>query len=288
MERNRLILVTSVEGYFERALIRRILDRTKWSVIAFSTSLDKEKELESRIVLYPYREMHSVFQRQADTCIHLGFSEEFENNSEIALKLDFSSELYKNALLNGCRLINLSTVKVYGTNVNYPDESVEPIPDSLFGMASYASEVLVDSYYKNCDESFTNLRLSDIAQSQKILKELINCVKSKEKVQFPNEIKHFSWLDIDDAVDSIIALIAFDGKWREKYNVSINKLSYSISKLVNLVSRIAEMKGYGKILINYNSNNEESNTAIWNSDAFSKDTGWHTQVDISETINKMF
>lgn len=290
MEKDRLVVLTGAGGKIGRALISRIIERTRWCILAFSSSLETKEEWGQRVRVHHNSEICTLLPslKDADTCVHMAFSRRFNTNSDIALSLDFSSNLYKAAVACGCRLVNLSTVGVYGLNPDFPTEEAVPAPDSLYSMAKYASEVLMHSYYMNTDISATNVRLSGIVQSQRVLPIFIENAKTKGEIQITGGKQQFSWIDIDDAVDALIALIAYDGVWKPAYNVSLNKERYLITDCAEYVAEAAEEKGYGRTRVVVTPTDDNPICVGWNAEAFMDDTGWKPNVTIQETINKMF
>lgn len=282
--------MTGAGGKLGRALIQRIIDRTNWHIIAFSSSMEENTQWGSRIIVRRNDDLDKALSQEkgVDTCVHLAFSRRFNTNSDIALSLDFSANLYKAAKMCGCRVINLSTVGVYGLNPNMPDENTTPAPDSLYSMAKYASEVLMSAYFQGSSINVTNIRLSGIAQSQRVLPVFIENAKNKGEIQITGGEQQFSWIDIDDAVDAVIAMIAFEGKWKPAYNVTLNQKRYSILDIAEMVSSTAEERGYGKTKITVTPSEDEAICVGWNSEAFCKETGWKPMVIISDTIKKMF
>ena len=290
MNKDRLIVVTGAGGRIGRALIDRIVERTPWRIIAFSSSLKRDSIESKRVSVHCNEEIASLlpYLQGVDTCVHLAFSRRFNTNSEIALSLDFSAGLYRAALSCGCRVINLSTVGVYGLNPYLPDETAIPAPDSLYSMAKYASEVLMCSVFKDSRVSVSNVRLSGIAQSQRVLPIFIENAKREGVIHIRGGKQQFSWIDIMDATDALIALIAYDGSWKHSYNVSLNKKRYLITELADKVAAVAEKEGYPKTAISITSSDETPICVGWNSEAFIGDTGWYPRVGIDDTIIKMF
>lgn len=290
MKKDRLVVLTGAGGKIGQALIERILSKSSWRIIAFSSSLRMGDKVGGRLSIHKNEEISTLLPslKGVDTCIHMAFSRRFNTNSEIALSIDFSSNLYKAALTCGCRVVNLSTVGVYGPNPNYPDENSIPSPNSLYAMAKYGSEVLMCSFFQNSKAEVTNLRLSGIAQSQRVLPVFIENAKTKGEITIVGGKQQFSWIDIDDAVDALIAIVAYDGKWRPAYNVTLNKLRYSITDLAETVASEAEKRGYGRTKITITPNEDNPICVGWNSEAFMSDTGWAPNVKIEETISKMF
>lgn len=288
MKKERLIVLTGAGGNIGRCLIKRILEHTEWRIIALSSSLELEHTWGERVKVYRNNGIAILSKETGiDTCIHLAFSRRFKPNSMIASSLDFSANIYKAVSSCNCRLINLSTVGVYGINPDFPDENTAPFPDSFYSLAKYASEVLMQSYLKDGHTKSTNLRLSGVAQCQRVLPIFIENAKSKGEIQITGGQQQFSWIDIDDATDAIIAMIAYEGNWRPIYNVTLNKKRYLITEIAELVSDIAEQKGYGQTKIVVDPSEDNLICTGWNSDAFMNDTGWRPQVSIRETIEKM-
>lgn len=290
MKKERLIAITGAGGAIGRSLIQRILEKTNWSIWAFSSSIGENPHWGNRVKLMRNDELITTLQTQqdVDTCVHLAFSRRFNTDTDIALSLNFSANLYNSLKNSSCRVINISTVGVYGLNPNMPDESTLPSPDSLYSMAKYASEVLMSVCFQDSSLIYTNIRLSGIAQSQRVLPVFIDNAKNNGEILITGGNQQFSWIDIADAVDGIISLIAFDGKWRPVYNLTLNKQRYSIIRLAEIVSSYAETNGYGRTKINIIPREDKPICVGWNSEAFSIDTGWQPVVSISDTIKKMF
>ena len=290
MNKDRLLVLTGAGGRIGRSLIARVIGLTKWRIIAFSSSLDVDPAWGDRVHIHGNEEIDTLLPTlfDVDTCVHLAFSRRFKTNSEIALSLDFSAKLYKAAFACGCRVINLSTVGVYGLNPSFPDENTKPAPDSLYSMAKYASEVLMYSCFQDSLVDTTNVRLSGIAQSQRVLPIFIENAKSKGVIQITGGKQQFSWIDIRDAVDALIALVAYDGKWRGVYNVSLDKRRFMITDLAEVVASVAERKGYTKTEIIVTPSDDNPICVGWSSEAFMQDTGWKPKVSIEETITDMF
>ena len=290
MNKNRTVVLTGAGGTIGRTLIEHILVRTRWRILAFSSSLEGKADWGDRVVVYTNDEINTILTvvENVDTCVHLAFSRRFKTNSEIASSLDFSLSVFKAALACGCRLINLSTVGVYGLNSSFPDENTSPAPDSLYAMAKYASEVLLRSVFMGEEREFTNLRLSGVVQSQRVVPVFIENAKTHGEIRITGGKQQFSWIDIDDAVDGIIAMIAYEGRWKPIYNVALNKTRYLITDIAKIVADVSELKGFGKTVISVMPSDESSICVGWDSQSFIDHTGWVPKFTIRDTILKMF
>ena len=288
---SRTLVITGAGGYLGRSLIQRIMDNTDWSVLAVSSSLQPQSsDWEGRVQVFDNSAIESCFQvrEDIDTCIHLAFSRRFRSSTEIARSLDYSLKVYRLAAKKGCRIVNMSSVGIYGLSSSFLDENADPAPDSLYSMAKYASEVLLSSVLAGKDIQATNMRLSGVAQSQRVLPVFIENAKTKGVITITGGKQQFSWIDIDDAVDALIALVNYEGNWKKAYNVSLNRVRYSIVELADLVAEEAEERGYARTRTEVNASEDTPICVGWDSGAFTADTGWMPKVSIRETIHKMF
>lgn len=290
MLKKRKIVISGAGGNIGKLLITKILKETNWEIFAFSSSLKENLINNNRLFIYKNDELKEVLHniKEVDTCIHLAFSRRFNTNTEIAQSLDFTLKFLKAARFTGSRIINMSTVGVYGLRSDFPDENTPPSPEDLYSMAKYASETILDSISFNYEKDVTNIRLSGIAQSQRVLPIFIEKAKNNSSIEIKGGEQEFSWLDMSDAVDALIALISYEKKWARHYNVSLNKKRYSILELAEMVSHIAEINGYLKTPILISPTTDKRICVGWNSERFIRDTGWSPKIDIFETIKSMF
>ena len=281
------IAITGAGGFLGQSLINKIVQQTSWNVIAFTSSFGGGNDT-ARLIYYNNDRLEEVLRdNDIDIILHLAFSRRFRSSTEIAMSIDFSYRVYKSALNNKCRVVNLSTVGIYGQNETFLSEKDLPAPDSLYSMAKYASEGLLESVFSGQEERVTNLRLSGIAQSQRVLPIFIEQAKTVGKINIQGGTQQFSWIDIDDATEAIIALFRYTGEWKPIYNVTLNRYRYSIVEVANIVAEVAKEKGYKSTEISVTPSDMTVYVG-WNSDLFMQDTGWYPRVTLKETIRKMF
>jgi nucleoside-diphosphate-sugar epimerase len=219
--------------------------------------------------------------------VHFAFARRSRSNSDIASSLDFSETVFK-AVRNHatCRLVNISTVGDYAASEDYMDEDALIGPDTIYGMAKYASEVLMRSIFEGVLDRTTNLRLGGVAQSQRILPVFIENACRKHQMNITGGTQQFSWIDTDDANTAIAAALKMD-KWQPTYNITLDKKRYLITDIAKMVASQAEKLGYGNVEICLTP--QDIHLCVgWTSKRFIDDSGWTPEVSLEKTIEKMF
>lgn len=284
----KTIAITGASGNLGGKLVDYLLEKTDWNIITFSSRPLLQWNDKSRVKQYNNSEIEIVFPAlEADALVHFAFARRFRSNADIASSLDFSEKVYRAVLTNSkCKLVNISTVGVYAPNDDFIDENALIGPDTLYGMAKYASEVLMRSVFHSSIERTTILRLGGVAQSQRILPVFIDDAKTKQEINIVGGSQMFSWIDISDTIVAIAALLNTD-KWASVYNVTLDKTRYSIIDVARIVAAITKENGYGDVSINVTP--KDIHLCVgWTSAKFINDTGWKPQVTLDETIMGMF
>ena len=284
----KTISITGASGNLGGLLVEHLLQTTDWEIITFSSN-DIDKWINNpRIHQYRNTQILDVFPLlQVDILVHFAFARRFRSNADIASSLDFSETVFK-AVRNHatCRLVNISTVGVYAASEDYMDEDALVGPDTIYGMAKYASEVLMRSIFEGVLDRTTNLRLGGVAQSQRILLVFIEHACQKHQINITGGTQQFSWIDIDDAITAIAAALKMD-KWQPTYNITLDKKRYLITDIAKMVASQAKKLGYGNVEICLTP--QDIHLCVgWTSKRFIDDSGWTPEVSLEKTIEKMF
>ena len=284
----KTIVVTGASGNLGGQLVEHLLSETNWNIVTFSSSNISKWEDENRIKQYRNNQIRQILPEiEADALVHLAFARRFRSNTDIATSIDFSEQVFKAAHANpSCRVVNISTVGVYAPSDDFIDESAPIGPDSLYGMAKYASEVLLNSVFEDSKERITNLRLGGVAQSQRLLPVFIENAIVNHQISIVGGTQQFSWIDIEDAISAIVAILRVK-KWKPVYNVTLNQKRYLITDIANMVASQAQTLGFGDVAILVEP--KEIHLCVgWNSEQFMNDSQWIPRESIEETIKKMF
>lgn len=284
----KTIAITGASGNLGGKLVGSLLEKTDWNIITFSSQPLLQWKDQSRVKQYNNSEIENILPvLDADVLVHFAFARRFRSNADIASSLDFAEKVYRALYANSkCKLVNISTVGVYAPSDDFIDEKALVGPDTLYGMAKYASEVLMRSVFHNHLGRTTILRLGGVAQSQRILPVFIEDAKTKHEINIVGGSQMFSWIDISDTIEAIVALLKTE-KWSPVYNVTLDKTRYLITDVAQMVAACAKEKGYGDVSVNVTP--KDIHICVgWTSAKFIEDIGWKPKVSLEETINKMF
>ena len=284
----KTIAITGASGNLGGRLVDYLLKTTDWNIVTFSSNPIEKWENEPRVRQFQNSNIGDVLPSlDVDILVHFAFARRFRSNMDIATSLDFAEKVYCAVCQNSkCKLINISTVGVYAPSETFIDENAPIGPDSLYGMAKYASEVLMRSMFSGHLDRTTILRLGGVAQSQRILPIFIENAKSAREINISGGGQLFSWIDVDDAISAIATALNME-KWQPIYNITLDKKRYSIIEVAQMVANQAKKLGYGDVKINITP--QDIHLCVgWTSQRFIKDSGWQPQITIQDTIKKMF
>lgn len=290
----KTIAITGSRGYIATHVINAILQETDWKVIAFTSSVETmENAAPQRVEVVENAKMDEAFARDSeiDYLIHCAFSRRFSTNTQIAESLDFSERIYQIVKRHPrCKLINISSVSVYGVNDYVPDETCPPNPNSLYGMAKYASEVLLHAVFGGEDSRYVNLRLAGIPESQKLPKQLITSAIESKKIELvvppaeSGELR-FSWISVADVVEAILCMLKCDSAWKHKvYNITANRENYLLQEVASAIAHILEEKEYGSIEINISEGKPMRIQAGWDSSRIMEEFNWNPMHNLDDMM----
>ena len=284
----KTIAITGASGNLGGLLVEYLLQTTEWNIVTFSSKEIAKWVGNPRITQCNNSEIASIFPTlDIDILVHFAFARRFRSNADIASSLDFSEQVFKAVYTHTrCKLVNISTVGVYAASDDYIDENGLVGPDSIYGMAKYASEVLMRSIFGEESNRITNLRLGGVAQSQRILPVFIENACQKHQINITGGAQQFSWIDIDDAITAIAAALKMD-KWQPTYNITLDKKRYLITDIAKMVASQAEKLGYDNVEICLTPQDIHLYVG-WTSKRFIDDSGWTPGVSLEKTIEKMF
>ena len=286
------IIVTGASGYLGNELIKLLYNKKFYIVAATSDS-------QKLYLQFPNRDALKCITRQellADgnhwdhvyAVIHLAFARRFCPNSEIADSVLYSRKVFEQVKKHKVpRVINVSSQSVYGNAEEVRTENTRVSPEMIYAMAKYAVEVILDGIFQNCDSIVTtNIRLDSIAQNQNLLPRLVEQAFKCREINLVGGKQIFSLLDIRDGAAALVKLLDTDSNiWAKIYNVGWNNKVHTLIEIGELVARIAEEHGAGKVRVNLTEEDIRTYGGM-DSSLFTTDTGWQPQYGIEAIIEK--
>lgn len=294
----KTIAITGSNGYIATNIIRGIIRETSWNIFAFTSNVEGfVNESPDRIFVRDNSLMENVFSSEdnIDFIIHCAFSRRFSNNTQIAYSLNYSEYVYRIVRKHpNCKVINISSVGVYGVGDDFQDETKSPNPDSIYAMAKYASEILLEAIFDGESKRYVNMRIAGVPQSQKIPKLFIQSAISDKCINIivppvsAGEVR-FSWISINDIVSAVLCLMKSEKQWSSNvYNISRDKENYSIQNVAHCISGIVEECGYGNIAVNITEGKAMNIFCGWSSSLFSKEFNWNANHDLRDIMIECF
>lgn len=272
------ILVTGSSGFIGKKIVKR-LDKLK--VITDSNNSE-------RIDLQNKEQVMKL--DSADIVIHLGgktpqnelkWSEYFDNNVIGTLNvLEYCIQKKVK------KMIYVSSY-VYGDPKYCPIDENHPInPHNAYTESKYLGERLCEFYCNRSDLNLIILRPFNIfGESMRegfLITNLINSVKTGEKLTIVNKNSKRDFLHVDDFVDLIVKLIDYDFKF-EVFNVGAG-ISYSFEDIIKKIERITSQK----INADYEENKEIFIDEITSDISKIKNkTYWQPRIKFDEGLEKM-
>ena len=272
------ILVTGSSGFIGKKIIKR-LDQSK--VITDSNNSE-------RIDLQNREQVMKL--DSAEIVIHLGgktpqkelkWSEYFDNN--IIGTLNILEYCIQKKVK---KMIYVSSY-VYGNPKYCPVDENHPInPHNAYTESKYLGERLCEFYCNRSDLNIIILRPFNIfGESMRdgfLISNLINSVKTGEKLTIVNKNSKRDFLHVDDFVDLIVKLIDYNFKF-EVFNVGAGK-SYSFEDIIKKIERITSQK----INADYEENKEIFIDDITSDISKIKNKiNWQPRIKFDEGLEKM-
>lgn len=271
-------LVTGASGFIGKKIVKR-LDKSE-----IITDLDNSE----RIDLQKKEQVMKL--DSADLVIHLGGK---TPQSELKWGEYFSNNVIGTLnVLEYCiqkkvkKMIYVSSY-VYGNPKYCPVDENHPInPHNAYTESKYLGERLCEFYCKRTDLNLIILRPFNIfGESMKegfLISNLINSVKTGEKVTITNKNSKRDFLHVDDFADLIMKLTDYDFKF-EVFNVGAGK-SYSFEEIIEKIEKMTSHK----INIDYKDNKEIFIDDITSDISKIKNkTNWQPKIKFDDGLEKM-
>ncbi|MBQ1371510.1 MAG: NAD(P)-dependent oxidoreductase, partial [Oscillospiraceae bacterium] len=221
--------------------------------------------------------------------VHMAFARGNRPCQEIANSLDYAADAYKRLYeMRVPKVLYISSQSVYGTTSEWRTEDCPPAPESLYAMAKYAGEKLLEAQFRDApDIRCSTLRLDYVIQSQRLVTALCKDAKTTGTIHLKGGKQTFSYIDRVDVAKAIVSMLRFNGPWKPVYNVGPNRMRYTLPEIAEVVSSVAKQHGVQNVKIDL----EENDTALWSgmdSSRFRQDTGWEPTMDIYQMVEAIY
>ena len=290
------IVITGSNGFIARHLIKSLSSITGYHLFLISRQPNSIKSIyrhQSNVSCYSTKEFTQEIQShslklQFDVIIHLAFAKS-HFGTDYAQSLVYTKEILQLAkMMNVNSFINISSQSVYG--VNQPafwTESTMVSPNSMYSMAKYASEMLVDTYLLDTSVNWTNVRLSPVCENTGLISSFVKSVLDDHNIVIQNNY-HYSYIDIKDVVSALRAMIDVCSSiiFNPIYNLGNNRM-YCSTKIAERVRFIgAEKYKVSSEIIR--KNDDDRIYAGMDSTLFCEDFDWTPRFFLDDMIYNTF
>lgn len=294
------LLLTGATGYLGRNLIDSLVEvNAPFAICALVR--DKKKALEvlpEQVTCFDWQDLENgvLSLGSVDILLHAGFARPHCSQEEIADSLAFSSELFRRAISNQvAHIINISSQSVYGqTNVPPWKETAIIAPNTPYGMAKYASELLLESraaQHKHIN--YTSIRLGSLVGGAKgmvavdLVSKLVTKALESETIQINGGTQLVNRLDIRDAINAITTLLMHSTmNWKKVYNLG-SSTSISLIDLATLiVDTVATASDTPRSIIEVHNSNETLSAGM-DCSVFYQDFQWKPKYSMIEGIKTL-
>ncbi len=292
------ILFTGADGNIGRQAIKQLLSDSEFLIDALvMNASDMEFAVKSADIKHTER-MNIVTNEEFfsdsyhlsdyDTVIHLAFSRADKSFADIASSLDYESALFRKLQTGHVRRIAyMSSQGIYGKTAEIRTVGMLPAPASIYTMAKYAGEKLLETYYADKPETATAiLRLDNVIQSQNLVRALCTSALKTGELHLKGGKQCFSYIDVRDAGGAVTAVVKKQ-QWEQKiYNVGPDKMRFQLVQIAEIVCKIAEKHGK-KIIVSL----EKDDTELWagmDTSVFLKEFSWKPHFSIEMMIEDIY
>jgi len=242
------IVISGASGLLGSELIRQLSNNSKCNVLALTsqkTKLEEQtKEFGNVFVIQNDDFFQSDFQNQIDVLLNCAFTRKL-NGSALASSLDFSAKLIKQAVGMGVKsIINISSQSVYSRTRKQPaSEKTSVNPDTMYGIAKYANELLISSICNQHMITHTNIRLASLVGTQfsaRLVNRMVDNALNTNRITVNGGDQIISYLGLKDAARGLIAIAISDKKnWNNIYNLGSTE-AYSLNEIAKLIKALVE------------------------------------------------
>ena len=290
---SKKIAITGASGFLGSHLVKRMKDDGQFHVFALSSRPEelKEKTGGSNVVyLHKDRFLQDGSFLNDAVVVNCAYPRNSAGTA-VADGLKYIQHVFEAAADNkSAAIINISSQSVYSQQrTETASEETEICLESPYAVGKYASELLLESICRGKGLKQTNLRMASLIGpgfDQRIVNRFVKQACEGQALNISISDQRFGFLDVEDAVSAIIALIDnTDIPWQPAYNVG-NAKAYSITEIAESVKKVFEDTGLNFPGINTAAGEKTGNTAV-DYHKISEDTGFKPECALEETIGRI-
>lgn len=286
------VLVTGASGFLGMELLRQLLAKGRYRVIASTNSGEKLISAfgPGRIEIVGREELLS--ERLAERDILCAINCAYPRNKsgfEMAEGLGYIESVLRRIARSRVRtLINISSQSVYDpARSGAASEDCAPCLTTPYAVGKYMTERLADAL---CEQiPHTSLRMSSLIGpgfNQRIVNRFTEKALKMEPLFVKRSPQRFGFLDCEDAAGAILSLLETDSSaWKAVYNVG-SGVGYTLEDIVQAIERVFAARGRSFPEVHYEPGDEAACSCVDGS-RLTGDTGFCAHVSLEQSVEKI-
>lgn len=225
---------------------------------------------------------------EADCVINCAFPRTAKGEP-LASGLDFIAQLFEDACQSGVHsIINISSQSVYSQHREGPALESSPIcPESVYAISKYATELMLRTICASVPH--VNVRLASLIGpkfNQRLVNKMIQLAENKHVIQVTDFSSKFGFLDREDAVSALVALVEMDPRlWEPCFNIG-GECGYTVLEIANLIQDYYKSIGIAIEVVTDKSKLKSTDAlcTLLDSTLFLQRTSWRPMYTMHDSI----